>query len=147
MSLCFSVGEGFRVLFLSQLQCFCCRDMLFGWPKLLLWKQVSLFGVAQTVFLVNRVFVSFQQGGRFDEKGENDEFAVYPLKARVSFLRPPKTTKMAVVTQAKTWFGKSGVCSSLILVFSEPEAHCCWHPVPTRLNGIQEKQGPKERSN
>ena len=30
--------------------------------------------------------------GRFDENGENDEFAFYPLKRRASLLRPPKTT-------------------------------------------------------
>ena len=31
--------------------------------------------------------------GRFDENGENDEFAFYPLKTRASLLRPPKTMK------------------------------------------------------
>ena len=33
-----------------------------------------------------------------------------------SLLRPPKTTKMAGVTQAKAWFRKSQVCSSLTIV-------------------------------
>ena len=45
--------------------------------------------------------------GRFDENGENDEFAFYALKTRVLLLRPPKTTnmtKMAGVTQAKARF-------------------------------------------
>ena len=42
--------------------------------------------------------------GRFDENGENDEFAFYPLKTRVLLLGPLKTTKMtkmAGATQAK----------------------------------------------
>ena len=59
----------------------------------------------------NRVFgkpclCPCQNRGRFDENGENDEFAFYPLKTRASLLRPPKTpkmTKMAGVTQAKAW--------------------------------------------
>ena len=54
--------------------------------------------------------------GRFDENGENDESAFYPLKTGASLHGPPKTTKvtkMAGVTQAKAWFGKSLVCSSL----------------------------------
>ena len=56
---------------------------------------------------------------RFDENGENDEFAFYPLKTMVSLLRRPQTTKMtkmAGVTQEKAWFRKSRVCSSLKLV-------------------------------
>ena len=64
-------------------------------------------------------FRPLPKGGRFDENGENDEFAFYPLKTRASLIRPPKTTKMtkmAVVTQAKAWFRKSRVCSSLILL-------------------------------
>ena len=56
-------------------------------------KGKRIFGVAQTVFLVNRVFVPCQKRGHFDENGENDEFAFYPLKTRVWLLRPPKTTK------------------------------------------------------
>ena len=54
--------------------------------------------------------------GCFDENGENDEFAFYPPRTMVSLLRRPKTTKitkMAGVTQAKAWFSKSRVCSSL----------------------------------
>ena len=54
--------------------------------------------------------------GCFDKNGEKDEFAFYPLKTTASLLRPPKTTKMtkiASVTQAKSWFRKSRVCSSL----------------------------------
>ena len=50
--------------------------------------------------------------GRFDENGENDEFAFYPLKTRVSLLRTTKMTKMADVTQEKAWFRKGRVCSS-----------------------------------
>ena len=42
--------------------------------------------------------------GCFDENSKNDEFTFYALKARASLLRPPKTTKMAGVTQAKAWF-------------------------------------------
>ena len=76
--------------------------------------QLSLFGVAQTVFLVNRVFVPCQKGAFFlFENRENDEFAFYLLKTRASLFRPPKTTKMAGVTQAKAWLFKSQVCSSL----------------------------------
>ena len=56
-------------------------------------------------------FCPLPKRGRFDENGENDEFAFYSLKTRASLLRPPKTTKMtkmAGVTQAKAWFRKSG---------------------------------------
>ena len=56
--------------------------------------------------------------GRFDENGENDEFACYPKKTRVWLLRLPKTTKMtkmAGVTQEKAWFRKGRVCSSLMV--------------------------------
>ena len=63
-------------------------------------------GVAQIVFLVNRICVPCQKGA-FDEDGENDEFAFYPLKRGASLLRHPKTTKMAGVTQAKAWFRKN----------------------------------------
>ena len=73
----------------------------------------SKIGVAQTVFLVNRVFVPCQKRGRFDENGENDKFTFHPLKTRASHIRLQKTTKMAGVTQAKAWFRKSRVCSSL----------------------------------
>ena len=72
-------------------------------------------GVAETVFLVNRVFVPCQKR-LFDENGENDELAFYPLKRRASLIRPPKTTKMtkmACLTQAKAWFRKSRACSSV----------------------------------
>ena len=61
-------------------------------------------------------FCPLPKRGRFDENGENDEFAFYPLKTRVWLLRPPKTTKMtkmAGVTQEKAWFRKGRVCSSL----------------------------------
>ena len=50
-----------------------------------------------------------EKRGHFAENGENDEFAFYPLKTRVSLLKPRKTTKMtkmAGVTQAKAWFRK-----------------------------------------
>ena len=53
----------------------------------------SMLGVAQTVFLVNHGFVPMPKRGRFDENGENDEFAFYPLKTRASLLRPLKTTR------------------------------------------------------
>ena len=68
-------------------------------------------------FLVNRVFVPCPKRGRFDENGDNNESACYPLKTRASLLRPLKTTKMtkmAGVTQAKAWFSKSRAWSSLI---------------------------------
>ena len=75
-------------------------------------------GGTNCVFLSKRpLFVPLPKRGCFDENGENDEFAFYPLKTRASLLRPPKTTKMthmAVVTQAKAWFSKSRVCSSLV---------------------------------
>ena len=58
-------------------------------------------------------FCPLPKGGRFDENGENDEVAFYPLKTGVSLLRPPKTTKMAGVTQEKAWFRKSRASSSL----------------------------------
>ena len=70
----------------------------------------------------------------FDETGENDEFAFYPLKTRASLLRPLKTTKMtkmAGVTQAKAWFGKSRVCSSLMMVILWPDCQP-QTPSPTR---------------
>ena len=68
-------------------------------------------------------FCPLPKRGHFDENGENDEFAFYPLKTRVWLLRPPKTTKMtkmAGVTQEKAWFRKSLVCSSL---WSELSSH------------------------
>ena len=55
-------------------------------------------------------FCPLQKRGRFDENGENDESAFYPLKTRASLLGPPKTTKMTQmpgVTQAKAWFRNS----------------------------------------
>ena len=61
-------------------------------------------------------FCPLPKKGLFDENGENDEFAFYPLKTRALLLRPPKTTKMtkmAGVTQEKAWFRKSRVCSFL----------------------------------
>ena len=61
-------------------------------------------------------FCPLPKRGHFDENGENDEFAFYPVKTRVWLLRPPKTTKMtkmAGVTQEKAWFRKGRVCSSL----------------------------------
>ena len=67
-------------------------------------------------------FCTLPKRGRFDENGENDEFAFYPLKTRVSLLRPPQTTKMtkmADVTQEKAWFRKSRACSSLISVMQK----------------------------
>ena len=60
-------------------------------------------------------FCPLPKRGRFDENGENYEFAFYPLKTRVSPLIPPKTTimtKMAGATREKAW-GENPVCSSL----------------------------------
>ena len=69
--------------------------------------KVKIFiGVAQTVFLVNRVFVPCQKGAVLTKTAKSDEVAFYPLKTRASLLRPPKTTKMtkmAGVTQEKAW--------------------------------------------
>ena len=39
-------------------------------------------------------FCPLPKRGRFDENGENDEFAFCLLKTRSSLLRPLKTTKM-----------------------------------------------------
>ena len=39
-------------------------------------------------------FCALPKRGRFDENGESDEFAYYPLKTKASLLRPPKTTKI-----------------------------------------------------
>ena len=55
-------------------------------------------------------FCPLPKRARFDENGENDEFAFYPLKTMVSLLRPLQTTKMtkmAGVTQEKAWFRES----------------------------------------
>ena len=71
---------------------------------------------------------SLAKKGPFDENGKNGEFAFYPLKTRASLLEPQKTTKitkMAGVTQAKAWFRKSRVCSSLKLAFEEVELNKC----------------------
>ena len=82
----------------------------------MLWKCPDIFkGTLDFRGGTNRVFgqqcfCPLSNRGRFDENGENDEFAFYPLKTRVSFLRPTKTTKMAGATQ----FRKRRVCSSLI---------------------------------
>ena len=66
--------------------------------------------------------------GRFDENGENYEFAFYPPKTRV-LLRPPKTTKMtkmAGVTRAlpKAWFRKCWACSSLTKCLAKNGVKC-----------------------
>ena len=55
--------------------------------------QDFMFGVAQTVFLVNRVFVPCRKGGVLTKNGENDETGLYPLKTRASLLRPRKQRK------------------------------------------------------
>ena len=47
--------------------------------------------------------------GRFDENGENDEFAFYSLKTRAS----TKMAKMTKIAQAKARFRKSRVCCFL----------------------------------
>ena len=68
-------------------------------------------------------FCPLPKRARFDENGENDEFAFYPLKTMASLFRPPQTTKMtkmAGVTQEKAWFRKSQVCSSLTFVCRPP---------------------------
>ena len=75
-----------------------------------------LFRGGTNRFFGKPCFCPLPKRGRFDENDENDGFAFYPLSTRASLLRPPKTTKMtkmAGVTQAKAWFRKSQVCSSL----------------------------------
>ena len=52
----------------------------------------------------------------FDENGENHEFAFYTPKQGVLVVRSPKETKMtkmAGATQAKPWFTKNGVFTTL----------------------------------
>ena len=100
-----------------------CRDA--GWPiannqaetlqKSICSDQAKTRGGTNRVF-GEPCFCPLPKRGRFDENGESDEFAFYPLKTRVWLLRPPKTTKMtkmAGVTQEKAWFRKNLVCSSL----------------------------------
>ena len=68
----------------------------------------ALWGGTNRVF-GKPCFCPLPERGRFDENGENDEFAFYPPKTRVLLVRPPTTTKMtkmAGVTQAKAWFRK-----------------------------------------
>ena len=55
--------------------------------------------VAQTVFFGKPCFCPLPKTGLFNENGKNRECAFYPPKTRDSLLRPPKTTKMAGVTQ------------------------------------------------
>ena len=71
----------------------------------------SYLGGTHRVFGKPCVF-SLPKRGRFDENGENYEFAFYPLKTRASLLTPRKTTKItkkAGVTQAKAWFRKNPI--------------------------------------
>ena len=75
-------------------------------------KTVNFRGDTNRVF-GKRCFGPLPKRGRFDENGENDEVAFYPLKTRASLLKRPKMTKMADVTQEKAWFRKSRVCPSL----------------------------------
>ena len=90
----------------------CTRNPL---QKLLVHIVKKIEGILIIRGATNRVFGKpcfgpLPKRGRFDENGENDEFALYPAKTRVWLLRPPKTTKMtkmAGVTQEKAWF--SGV--------------------------------------
>ena len=52
-------------------------------------------------------FCPLPKRGRFDENGENDEFAFYSLKQGSP--KTTKMTKMAGVTQEKAWFSKNRV--------------------------------------
>ena len=66
----------------------------------------AILGDAEFRGRTNRVFgkpcfCPLPKRGHFDENGGNDEFAFYPPKTRVWLLGPPKTTKMAGVTQEK----------------------------------------------
>ena len=92
-------------------------------PATLCWAQSTLRAMPMRKRAIrggsNRIFgklcfYPLPKRGRFDENGENDEFAVLPTETKG--FAPPKTTemtKMAGVTQAKAWFRKSRVCSSL----------------------------------
>ena len=122
LGLVLETPENLEIKFLEDLQI---PPVEISGEKKKLFFPIPIVGVAQTVFLVNRVFVPCQKG-HFDENGENDEFAVYPLKTRVWLLRPPKTTKMtkmAGVTQEKAWFWKGRVCSSHSLILYLSELH------------------------
>ena len=70
-------------------------------------------GIAQTVLLVNRAFVLCPKEGVFDENGENDELAFYPVKQGLCSSEPVKMTEMVGVTRAKAWFTKGMVFRSL----------------------------------
>ena len=74
-----------------------------------------LIRVAQTVFLVNRVFAPCQKGAILT-KTANMTNLHFTTENKVFAPQTPKTTKMtkmAGVTQAKAWFRESRVCSSL----------------------------------
>ena len=68
-------------------------------------------GVAQTVFLVNRV-LSPAKKGPFWRKQRKWQICILPTENK-GLDRPPKTTKMTKITQEKAWFRKGRVCSSL----------------------------------
>ena len=55
-------------------------------------KRGAIFEVAQTVFLVNHVFVPCQKGAVLTKTAKMTNLhSIYPLKTRASLLRPPKT--------------------------------------------------------
>ena len=74
-------------------------------------------------------------------EGPGQNFAFYPLKARASLFRPPRTTKMAGFTQAKAWFRKRpglffSVLRSVLLlghIGVHPILEKC--PLPTEASG------------
>ena len=73
-------------------------------------------GVAQTVFLAKPCFCPVPERGSWDENGDNDGFAFYPLKTSASLLRPPKMKKMTKITQAKAWFTHGMALCSLTYI-------------------------------
>ena len=87
-------------------------------------------GVAQTVFLANRVFVPCQKGP-FWRKRRKWPICIRPTENK-GF-----APQMAGVTQAKAWFRKSRVCSSLKNRIEKPTL-TCW-PFPyyfVRISGF-----------
>ena len=70
----------------------------------------SVFGpYLKAVFLVNRVSVPRQKVGISTKMGKTTSLHSTHQKPRALLLKPPKTTKIAGVTQARAGFTKSRV--------------------------------------
>ena len=62
------------------------------------------------------MFLSPAKKEPFDENGENDEFAVYPLKNKGFAPQTPENDENIGCHSAKAWFRKSQVRSSLTIL-------------------------------